>query len=503
MPFNPVSDRQAATAYAIDLLRAHQLRRENVLLHEKLTACSQEVGKLQDEIKALKAESTSNKEVFQNLELAQNASEAAVQKLSAQAVQHEDRYEDQRCELDTIQQSLQDAKSQISDLRTLATKIQGDDQKAVRAIDDGLKALREDHENFMSSQQRYVRQSQLALESFGVVVEEKADISQVEALERRLDKVQALAVPQKPLRAVSQVSESVQVPDSQSQRQSAAMTSSPRSPFKRSTHAKPAETVPEDLDLDANAETISYAGHLRPHPYQHDSLRILPDPPAPASQLERVKTLRQRKFDDWTSYYKQGQAIMGVLPSSFEETVVHNFVDGMFRESHKKQCRQWLDARGWTWANVTTFGNLCLQIQHDITSRIGDEQDSGAGAKTEKPGLAADEPCDGPQRLAEKRSDAPNDEHQPAKCKRSNLRPMLVPKDNRDPGAKDSSEDENFLLEDMQQKRDSSKNARGHGKRPVKYTARSLRQRKGQAKKPWLQRSPPPEIPILSTTDEE
>ena len=89
---------------------------------------------------------------------------------------------------------------------------------------------------------------------------------------------------------------------------------------------------------------------------------MLPPSKAQATQLARIKTLRQRRFDEWTSYHDQGQRLVENLPSSFEETVVHNFVDGIFKDAHRKQCQQWLDLNGWTWANITAFGSLCSQV---------------------------------------------------------------------------------------------------------------------------------------------
>lgn len=121
-------------------------------------------------------------------------------------------------------------------------------------------------------------------------------------------------------------------------------------------------TVPDDLDLDANANTISYAGHHYHPSKEIDTLQELPRPGVPASQLARIKTLKQRRFDDWEYYSSQAQRLIETLPDEFEETIVRNFTEGIFKNSHRDQCRQWLDLKGWSWENVISFGDLCSQV---------------------------------------------------------------------------------------------------------------------------------------------
>ena len=155
------------------------------------------------------------------------------------------------------------------------------------------------------------------------------------------------------------------------------------------THYTALQTVPDDIDLDANAHTSSYAGHYLFAPEQTNSLKMLLPSKAQATQLARIKALRQRRFDDWSSYHKQGQSLVENLPRTFEETVVHNFVDGIFKETHRKQCRQWLDLNGWNWANVSAFGGLCSQILADNPVEAMDGSDQSKPPRQMKDMLAA------------------------------------------------------------------------------------------------------------------
>jgi hypothetical protein len=300
MPLNPLSDRQSTVAYGSDLLRAHKICRENAILQKQLMACLDQVATLCDEVRDLKANNIS-------------------------AIQAE---------------------------RTARTFLEAQ-----------VQALSIDSQNIVAAQQQQARHVQVTLESFHIALDEKADASVVESLKDQVDqlRINPLAV-DATLPPVSRVSESVQVLDSQQHNHREASCISPAHADRLKVHHGPHETVPDDLDLDANADMISYAGHHQYFPNKNDSLNMLPPSTAGATQLARIKTLRQRRFDEWTSYYDQGLRLLKSLPNNFEETVVRNFAGGIFNESHKKQCQEWLDANGWTWTNVTTFGDLCSQV---------------------------------------------------------------------------------------------------------------------------------------------
>ena len=100
---------------------------------------------------------------------------------------------------------------------------------------------------------------------------------------------------------------------------------------------------------------------------------MLPQPVAQASQLSKIKMLQQRRFDNWGHYYNQALKLIEALPSAFEEAIVRQFVDGIWRDSLRKQCKQWLNSRGWKWDNVVSFGRLNSQTPSEtVTETISD-----------------------------------------------------------------------------------------------------------------------------------
>lgn len=90
-------------------------------------------------------------------------------------------------------------------------------------------------------------------------------------------------------------------------------------------------------------------------------MRFLPEPEVPASELAKINTLKQKRFENWAEYYSVGQSLRTSLPDSFEEAIVRRFVEGIFEEKHRRQCQQWLESRGWTWENVTSFNDMFSQ----------------------------------------------------------------------------------------------------------------------------------------------
>jgi len=50
-----LADRKTTVSYAIDLLRAHQLRRENAFLHEEVQACRKEIVAMHGDLKEMKS----------------------------------------------------------------------------------------------------------------------------------------------------------------------------------------------------------------------------------------------------------------------------------------------------------------------------------------------------------------------------------------------------------------------------------------------------------------
>ena len=372
MPLLPFSNRKSTVGYAIDLLRAHQIRRENVFLHEQLKTCLSEIAALRDQVRAVKASdiTATIASELKELKASVQASETAHRRGLALADRHEGILNEKIHELVTVQQSCNNLESEILTIKSAATKQQEDAVTKNTYLEAQVKRVQADCRDLSIAQQQHDRHFQVTLESFQTALSEKADSSELEALINRLEtESTSRPLADNALPSVSRVSESIQVFDSQHTRNPRGPDTLPV-PLEVNDHRHHGgETIPEDLDLDANANTFSYAGHHQIVAKQNDSLVMLSPSTAQATQLVKVKTLRQRKFDGWISYFHQGRKLLQTLPRSFEETVVHNFVEGIFSAGHKKQCKQWLDANGWNWANVSTFGDLCSQVGgHETTN---------------------------------------------------------------------------------------------------------------------------------------
>ena len=144
-------------------------------------------------------------------------------------------------------------------------------------------------------------------------------------------------------------------------------------------------TIAEDLDLDVNANDLSCAGHQCDEIEESDSLNLLPQPEMQATQLAKISLLRQGRFESWEQYYSQGSSLVEALPDTFEEMVVRKFADGIFQKTHRKQCQQWLQLKGWDWANVATFGDLWSPLARRVetgpfmdTARVSSSQNRDA-----------------------------------------------------------------------------------------------------------------------------
>lgn len=138
-------------------------------------------------------------------------------------------------------------------------------------------------------------------------------------------------------------------------------------------------SIPSDLDLDGNVNTISYAGHRMFDDDENDSLSFLSDPQAPTNELTRANNLMQEKFESWAHYSSRALSLVQTLPATFEEMVVRRFAEGIFQTVQRKQCQQWLELKGWTWDNVGSFGSVSSQVPQAPGSNIAPSVELSAG----------------------------------------------------------------------------------------------------------------------------
>lgn len=112
----------------------------------------------------------------------------------------------------------------------------------------------------------------------------------------------------------------------------------------------------EEIDLDENVTTMSYAKHLSGDIANQDSLVMLPQHDSHLTQANFVQPVKQGRFHSWDRYFTEGQALVKKHPRRLEFDIVKNFVEGLYSASQRGQCEQWMDLNGWTWESVAGFG---------------------------------------------------------------------------------------------------------------------------------------------------
>jgi hypothetical protein len=367
--------------YAIDLLHAHQIRRENVFLHKELESCRNELTELRNEMK--------------QIQLVGNSHKDTARKAHDLASTHQTQLQDQNQLLSHLQDTNEALQNEFLTITKMYDQLRYNEQHQWAELERKVKGLEKDaHE----VSKMHVQDNAKAMDIIDILrtaIESKADATLVNLLVDRLDNLSPRPRPSSvstscilesieqqepsPSQAYRKHSRSghrvsidnagcsdIQVEDSQkmgtrktTRGEKAKNLSLEQYSTQRGT------TAPEDVDLDANAPILSYAGHYLPErndPNEEDSLRMLPELNVQASRLAKINTLKQGRYEGWNTYQAKGQSLRDSLPQEFEVTIIQQFVDGISAGVRRAQCRRWLEDAGWRWENVTTFGNLCSQI---------------------------------------------------------------------------------------------------------------------------------------------
>lgn len=373
--------------YATDLLHAHQIRRENVFLHKELESCRNELTELRNEMK--------------QIQLVGNSSNDAARKAHDLASTHQTQLQDQNQLLSHLQDTNEALQNEFLTITKTFDQLRYSEQHQWTELERKVKGLEKDAQKASDTHVQDNATAMDLINTLHTAVESKADVTLVNLLVDRLDNLSPRPRPlsvstscifesieqQEPSssksyrthsRSAHQVSvdnagySEIQVEDSQKLRtkktprgEKAKNLSLAQYSHQRGT------TAPDDVDLDANAPILSYACHYRPErndPNEEDSLAMLPELNVQASRLAKINTLKQGRYEGWNTYHAKGQSLRDSLPQEFEVVIVQQFVDGMSEAVGREQCRRWLEDAGWRWENVTTFGNLCSQV--DYGSRL-------------------------------------------------------------------------------------------------------------------------------------
>lgn len=369
-------DRINAVGYATTLLQTHQLRRENGFLHGQLQSCEKHIETLRDEVQSLINDSQNTKEKLQEILTTTSRHDVELRAQSNNSLR-----------LDTTNEALQ---KQMSSMTALNKEYRHDQEQLQRQFDEQINVVSRTMQRTTENHESQVRSLTASLRVLTSALEEKADIHVVAKMHEELGRLAAASRSLSP--TLSRVLDSVENPPASPELDLFTVVrgqtenmikdegvqvrnSQPEDWFRGDQggqrrkedgeYRKPprqSTTIPDDLDLDANAETSSYAGHHHYPRSNETPLAMLPELAADPSELAKINTLHQMRFETWGNYHQRAQRLLENLPLVFGEAIMRQFVDGMCREIQRRQCKQFLETVGWKWDNITTFGVACSQL---------------------------------------------------------------------------------------------------------------------------------------------
>ncbi|KEF59252.1 uncharacterized protein A1O9_04096, partial [Exophiala aquamarina CBS 119918] len=383
--------------YATDLLHAHQIRRENVFLYSELESCRNEVADLRNEMK--------------QIQMARNSSDAAARKGHDLATAQKTKLQAQDQVISHLQETTDVLQNDLMALTKAYDQLRYNEEHQRVELERKIEGLEKDAQEASEAHSRSNVTFMETVCTLRTSIENKADVALVNLLVDRLKHlspdsrssspstsiVYESIEQQEPIspktyrkhgRPAHQASThnaeppDIQVEDSQKLEMSKTMRREAVNNFSLDQHdSQRGTTETEDIDLDANAPTISYAGHYRPalnDLNKGDSLSMLPELNVQASRLAQIKTLKQGRYEGWDAYYAKGKDLIDSLPQEFETTIMQQFVNGMSEGVRRAQCHQWLENAGWKWENMATFGILCSQIDDGSGRHKGSERTNGS-----------------------------------------------------------------------------------------------------------------------------
>lgn len=175
MPANLFSEPKTTISYAIDLLKAHQIRRENVFLHKELQICRKEVAALCDEIRDLRA----------SIQVSNSASEKAF----TLAENNNARLDEQGQEVEVIQQACKTIHIEMSNITNACTETHHKYDAQYTLLEKKVSAMNLDFKNADSVRQQQVQKFNASVEHLQHTLECKADASIVESLVKRVEEL--------------------------------------------------------------------------------------------------------------------------------------------------------------------------------------------------------------------------------------------------------------------------------------------------------------------------
>lgn len=169
------SDRKTTISYAIDLLRAHQLRRENAFLHEEVQACRKEIVAMHEELKQMRS--------------TVHDCHAVSARASSLSDEYQIKIDKQAVELDLLRDSYQTAKVELADLKIACDKNHNSAQVELELFKKEGDLVRLNYRRIEDTQKSQYDDLKASVAELQVLVNEKHDLLLVESLRKRVEEL--------------------------------------------------------------------------------------------------------------------------------------------------------------------------------------------------------------------------------------------------------------------------------------------------------------------------
>ena len=192
-----LSDRDSTVGYAIDLLRAHQLRRENAFLHGEMETCRKQLTSMQDELRELSV-------------IVQECRTDSTKAHSLRDLQAA-RFVEQTLEIERLRHDCEKVKAEVVNIQVANEQAFENAKAETRSLQEHVRQERVDCQRTTGTHQHHLDEINARVKRLEVVIENKAEKTVVEPLVGRLNHLAVSALPPGPrLDSVSLVRDSLE-----------------------------------------------------------------------------------------------------------------------------------------------------------------------------------------------------------------------------------------------------------------------------------------------------
>jgi chromosome segregation ATPase len=190
-------DREATVGYAIDLLRAHQLRRENAILHGEIQTCRKQLTSMQNELRELSV-------IVQECRT-DSAKAHSLRDLQAA------RFKEQTLEIDRLRYDCEKVKAEVSNIQAANEQALEHAKAEIQLLQRQVQQERAVCQKTTDTHQHHLDETNVRVERLEVAIENKAEKRVIEPLVGRLNHLAVSAIHPGPrLDSVSLVRDSLE-----------------------------------------------------------------------------------------------------------------------------------------------------------------------------------------------------------------------------------------------------------------------------------------------------